>query len=65
MNGAKVDVASAWGQLFLSSEYVPLNKQDLMVSLFSGGSNYEPALRNKAGFFITSVNANQRFRKSK
>lgn len=63
MNGAKVQIASVWGQLFISSEYVPLNKQDLMVSLFSGGSNYEHSLRTKTGFILTSVNANRRFKK--
>jgi hypothetical protein len=40
MNGAKAEIATAWNQLFISTKYVPLNQQDLMMALFSGGSNY-------------------------
>lgn len=33
-----------------------------MVTLFSGGSNYEAALRNKTGYMLVGVNGNNRFK---
>lgn len=47
LNGAEADITSAFDQTFISSLYVPLNKQDLMMALFSGGSNYESTMRHK------------------
>ena len=59
MNGVRVEIASAWGLTFISSKYVPLNALDFMGAVFSGGSNYEPSLRNKTGFLLTTVNSNR------
>jgi len=47
LNGANVELASVWDAVFISTKYVPLNSLELMESLFSGGSNYEAALRKK------------------
>jgi len=32
-----------------------------MITLFSGGSNYEDSLRNKTGFLLVGVNGNSRY----
>ena len=47
MNGANVELASVWDSVFISTKYVSVNSLELMESLFSGGSNYEAALRKK------------------
>lgn len=54
LNGDNSDVVSIWGSLIFSSRYIPLGEQELMVALFSGGSNYEEKLRNKNGWMLTS-----------
>lgn len=61
LNGANVDIASVWNNVFISTQFIPINSLDFMEAVFSGGSNYEFSLRKKTGFLLTSVNGNKRF----
>jgi hypothetical protein len=61
LNGRNSDLVEIWNSVIVTTQYMPLNQQEIMMSLFSGGSNYKDSLSNKIGFLITAASTQSSF----
>jgi hypothetical protein len=52
LNGANSEAVLIWDQLLISTQMIPITQHDFIAAIFSGGSNFDFALRNQQGFLL-------------